>query len=133
MRAVRLRRNHCFNAAFCEHIQQGVRAKGLVTNQCREGNVLEKIRHRHEIMARTGQDNTTDQHPDRVRSRHTLARPTALRAADAFIRAYESPFLTRRFLRTPAGSCRPPTRPTDRIPPITQGQYDQKDPFAPTG
>ena len=50
MRAVRLRRNHRLNAAFCERVQQGVRVKSLVADQCREVDRVQKRRYRHEIV-----------------------------------------------------------------------------------
>ncbi len=76
-RSVFLRRNHRLRSAFGEPIQQGVRVTGRVADQCHEGNVLKKVGHRHPIMARTGEDDKTNQRPDRVRQCDALAGQTA--------------------------------------------------------
>jgi len=60
-RAVFLRGKRRRRSAFCECIQQPVQVTGRVADQWREDNVVQKIGHRHAIMARTGQNNTADQ------------------------------------------------------------------------
>ncbi len=86
MRAVFLRRNHGVCSAVRKRIQQGVRVKGRVADQCYHGNVLEKVGHCHPIMARTGEDDKTDHRPDTSRSRPSVRRSCwsdRLRASDA--------------------------------------------------
>ena len=76
-RSVFLRGNHRLRSAFGEPIKHGVRVTGRVADPCREGNVLKKVGYRHLIVARTGEDDKTDQFSNRVRPRDALAGQTA--------------------------------------------------------
>ena len=71
------RRNHRLNSTFCEQIQQGVRVKVSITDQCRELHRVQERRYRDEIVALVGQDDKTDQFSNYVRQRDHLARQTA--------------------------------------------------------
>jgi len=82
-------------------------------------------------MARTGEDDKTDQRPDRVRPRDDRAGQTA--SYERPMPLYEPLFRIPKPWRGRAGSSRPPIRPTDRIRRITRGHYAQEVPSAPTG